>query len=95
MQNQLEEEFNFAVDQVRNSKKNGSFSNPTDVEKLVFYKYFKQATVGNCTGERPWIIQLEERAKWDAWNSVHGVSKYDAMRKYCDYFLKINDKYVI
>jgi diazepam-binding inhibitor (GABA receptor modulating acyl-CoA-binding protein) len=41
-----------------------------------------QATVGDVEGGQPWAVQMEARAKWDAWNSVKGMSKEDAMRQY-------------
>lgn len=31
---------------------------PTDV-KLQYYSLFKQATVGDVTGEQPWAVQFE------------------------------------
>jgi hypothetical protein len=41
-----------------------------------------QATVGDVEGSQPWAVQMEARAKWDAWNSVKGMSKEDAMSQY-------------
>lgn len=35
-------------------------------------------------GGQPYKIQIEARAKWDAWNSVKGMSKEEAMRKYIE-----------
>ena len=43
-------EFNNAVNQVKNSPPNTSLSN--DV-KLSFYKYYKQATIGDCNTPKP------------------------------------------
>lgn len=87
----LQEQFDFAVEQVRTlpSGSNG----PTDKEKLIMYGLYKQATAGNCNISQPWAVQVEARAKWDAWNSRKGMSKDDAMSAYCDEFLKLSDKY--
>jgi hypothetical protein len=40
--------------------------------------------VGDVEGTQPWAVQMEARAKWDAWNSVKGMSKEDAMKQYID-----------
>jgi len=52
--------------------------------KLCLYKYFKQVKEGDVQGSQPWAVQIESRAKWDAWNSVKGMSKDDAMTKYAE-----------
>jgi len=77
----LEGRFNKAVDYVRNGPPRPDSSND---EKLSFYKYYKQATVGDVSGTQPWAVQLEPRAKWDAWNSVKGMSREQAMQSYID-----------
>ena len=51
---------------------------PDNDEKLTLYKYFKQATVGDINTARPGMLDFAGKAKWDAWNSVKGVSKNDA-----------------
>jgi len=61
------------------------FSKPVpDDRKLLVYKLFKQGTVGDVQGTQPYAIQFEARAKWDAWNSVKGMSKDAAMQGYID-----------
>lgn len=86
MQNtELVTEFNHAV----NAVKACAPSSPlTDEVKLNFYKYYKQATIGDCNLPQPWAIQLEARAKWDAWNSVRGISRENAMFSYCELYIK-------
>ena len=49
---------------------------------------FDQATVGDVEGSQPWAVQMEARAKWDAWNSVKGMSKEEAMKQYVDLVTK-------
>jgi diazepam-binding inhibitor (GABA receptor modulating acyl-CoA-binding protein) len=58
--------------------------NLSDNVKLEFYKYYKQATVGDCNKERPWAIYLKDCSKWDAWNSIKGMSSEDAKNNYVD-----------
>nr|QPI16794.1 MAG: acyl CoA binding protein [Virus NIOZ-UU159] len=59
------------------------FNLPDNV-KLEFYKYYKQATIGNCNKEKPWAIYLKDCSKWDAWNSIKGMSCEDAKNNYVD-----------
>lgn len=89
---EIDEMFQFAVEQVRNSeeKKNGG---PTDDEKLKFYGLYKQATVGPCNIPKPWAVQVVESAKWNAWNGYGKMSKNDAKLKYCELYEKLEKKY--
>jgi acyl-CoA-binding protein len=43
-----------------------------------------QATEGDVRGDRPSIIRLEARAKYDAWAKHKGMSKEEAMQGYID-----------
>jgi diazepam-binding inhibitor (GABA receptor modulating acyl-CoA-binding protein) len=58
--------------------------NLPDNVKLEFYKYYKQATEGDCNKERPWAINFKECSKWDAWKSVEGMSQEEAKNNYID-----------
>jgi diazepam-binding inhibitor (GABA receptor modulator, acyl-CoA-binding protein) len=87
----LQEQFDFAVEQVRALPSSGN--GPSDKEKLKMYGLYKQVTVGDCDTAQPWAVQVEARAKWDAWNANKGTSKTNAMSAYCDAFLSMNDKY--
>ncbi len=51
---------------------------------LEFYALFKQATVGNATGDRPGMLDIKGRAKYDAWAKKKGMSKDAAMQAYID-----------
>lgn len=64
--------------------RNGPPREASTDEKLKFYAYYKQATEGDVTGAQPWAVQMEARAKWDAWNGVKGMSKDEAMKKYIE-----------
>jgi diazepam-binding inhibitor (GABA receptor modulating acyl-CoA-binding protein) len=80
----LESEFNLKSEKIRNSTVNPSITIENNV-KLNFYKYYKQSTIGDCNTEQPYIYQFEKRALWDAWNSIKGTSKEDAMKMYIYY----------
>ena len=75
-----------SFDQVLEKLKNINFDkyNLQDNVKLEFYKYYKQATLGDCNKERPWPVYYKDCSKWDAWKSVEGMSKEDAKNKYVD-----------
>ena len=55
---------------------------PDNATLLELYALFKQATVGDVTGERPEGFDLVGAAKFDAWEDRRGLSKDDAMRAY-------------
>ena len=75
----LETTFKKAVFLVRALPQNPETSTET---RLSYYKFFKQATVGDVQGKQPWAVQFENRAKWDAWKSVEGMATEEAMEKY-------------
>ena len=72
-------DFEKAVYYVRNAPAD---PNATNESKLAFYGLFKQATAGDNNTSQPWAIQLEARAKWDAWKACEGKSQDDAKRDY-------------
>lgn len=76
----LDAKFKKATYLVRNGPKKDSSTE----EKLKFYSYFKQATEGDVQGTQPWAVQLEARAKWDAWNGLKGLSQDEAKQMYID-----------
>ena len=53
-----------------------------DADKLRFYGYFKQATKGDQPLGLPLPPDEVERAKLEAWSTVRGVSRKDAMRAF-------------
>ncbi len=55
---------------------------PNNDMLLKLYAYFKQATEGDASGERPGGFDFVRRAKFDAWNEIKGTSKDEAMKKY-------------
>ena len=56
---------------------------PTDV-LLVNYGLFKQATIGDASGERPGVLALRARAKYDAWAGRRGMTREEAMAAYIE-----------
>ena len=75
----LQKEFEECVNLV----KNGSWGDKVPYQrKLKLYGLYKRITVGENTTSQPWSVQLEARAKWDAWKAVEKISKEDYMKLY-------------
>jgi diazepam-binding inhibitor (GABA receptor modulating acyl-CoA-binding protein) len=55
---------------------------PSNDVLLKLYGLFKQATVGDVNTSQPWAVQLEARAKWDAWNANKGMTQDAAKAAY-------------
>jgi len=51
---------------------------------LDLYALYKQATAGNATGDRPGMLDIKGRAKYDAWAKRKGMTKDAAMQAYID-----------
>ena len=49
-----------------------------DKIKLKFYKYYKQATIGDCNIPQPSLFDFTNKVKWEAWNSLKGMSQEKA-----------------
>lgn len=49
---------------------------------LEMYALYKQATVGDVTGDRPGMMDIKGRAKYDAWAKKKGTSRDGAMEQY-------------
>jgi acyl-CoA-binding protein len=60
--------------------------NLSDAIKLDFYKYYKQATEGDCDIPEPYTIYYKAHAKWAAWKSLTGMAQEDAMAEYINYY---------
>lgn len=57
---------------------------PDNMTLLQLYALYKQGSVGDVDTKRPGFTDMVERAKWDAWNTVKGKSKEEAMQGYID-----------
>ena len=61
--------------------------NLSNDQLLKLYSLYKQATVGDCNTEKPGMLDLKGKAKWEAWNGVKGKSQDDAKKEYVEYVL--------
>lgn len=84
----LSDEFAAAQIRVKQLKRT-----PEASELLELYALFKQATVGDVTGERPGMLDFKGRAKYDAWAAKKGGSKDSAMQSYVSLVDKLADNY--
>ena len=57
---------------------------PDNKTLLELYALYKRATVGPNTTTKPWAVQLEARAKWDAWKSKDNLTVEEAMEAYIE-----------
>jgi carboxylesterase len=55
---------------------------PDNGALLDLYALYKQATAGDCDGQRPGAMDVVGRAKYDAWARRRGVAQDEAMRDY-------------
>ena len=62
----------------------------SDEELLAFYKYYKQATIGDCKVRKPSFINFRAKHKWNAWKDLTGLSKEDSMKKYINLYKNKN-----
>ena len=74
-----QEKFDAAVKFIAN--RSGKIVVPNHL-KLKIYALFKQITVGNNTAAKPWAINIEARAKWDAWEAQKGKTKVVCQLEY-------------
>ena len=49
---------------------------------LDLYALYKQATTGDVSGDRPGMLDVRGRAKYDAWAKRKGLTKDGAMEQY-------------
>ena len=66
---------------------------PDASELLELYALFKQATVGDVSGERPGMLDFKGRAKYDAWAAKRGGNKDSSMQSYVALVAKLAGKY--
>jgi acyl-CoA-binding protein len=57
---------------------------PSNADLFILYGLYKQATEGDCNIPQPWAVQIEARAKWEAWNKNKNMMRMNAMRNYID-----------
>jgi acyl-CoA-binding protein len=55
---------------------------PDDEDMLRLYALYKQGTEGDVTGDRPGMLAVKDRAKYDAWARVKGTDSAKAREQY-------------
>lgn len=85
-------EFDATVDKVQNAPSDGPLK-PSNELKLKMYGLFSQANKGDVSGKRPGMLDVVNRAKYDAWAKNKGMSADDAMRQYIDEVNKLEQQY--
>ena len=55
---------------------------PENATLLDLYALYKQADAGDVAGDRPSVLDVVGRAKYDAWAKRKGVSREEAMQTY-------------
>ncbi|KAF7809421.1 Acyl-CoA-binding protein [Senna tora] len=73
----LKEEFEKYAEKAKTLPESTSNEN-----RLILYGLYKQATVGPVNTSRPGMLNMKDRAKWDAWKAVEGKSADEAMGDY-------------
>jgi diazepam-binding inhibitor (GABA receptor modulating acyl-CoA-binding protein) len=81
----LAKHFDEVAKKIKEVGKGQSLSND---DLLLMYGLYKQATAGDNTTSQPWAVQLEARAKWDAWTAHKGKSADQAKQEYVQHCLK-------
>jgi len=84
----LDTKFNTAAEEVKKLSKT-----PSNDEMLKVYSLFKQGTVGDCNTDRPGMLDLKGKAKWDAWNGLKGKAKDAAQTEYVAFVEELKGKY--
>jgi len=75
----IETRFEAAAAQVRSLPER-----PDNQALLQLYALYKQATMGDVTGERPGFSNIVERFKFDAWHGLKGEPGDQAMSDYIE-----------
>ncbi len=81
-------EFLIAAETVKNLSKT-----PEHDELQVLYGFYKQATQGDISSDKPGFLNFKEVKKWEAWNACKGMGQYDAEVKYILYVNDMIQKY--
>ena len=63
---------------------------PDNATLLKLYSFFKQATEGDVSGDRPGGFDFVGGAKHDAWAKLKGMSPDDAMTNYIKQVDRLN-----
>jgi diazepam-binding inhibitor (GABA receptor modulating acyl-CoA-binding protein) len=64
---------------------------PSNETLLNLYSLYKQATLGDVNGEAPAMFDFVAKAKYEAWSSLKGKSREEAMQEYCRLVEKLKE----
>lgn len=67
-------------------------SRPGNDTMLELYALYKQSTQGDVRGDRPGMLDMVGRAKFDAWAKKKGIAKAEAMKSYVDLVTELHKK---
>ncbi len=84
-QDDLKAKFQAAAAAAKQTKKR-----PDNAALLKLYAYYKQATEGDVSGDRPGGFDFVGGAKYDAWSKLKGMSGDDAMTHYIKQVDRLN-----
>ncbi len=73
----LEEQFKSAQNDVQKLAER-----PDNDTLLELYSFYKQATEGDVSGDKPGPFDFKARAKYDAWEARKGMKREVAMKAY-------------
>ena len=59
-------------------------SRPDNDTMLKLYALYKQGSSGDVAGKKPGMFDFVGVAKYEAWESLQGLSQDDAMNQYID-----------
>ncbi|KAH6915174.1 acyl CoA binding protein-domain-containing protein [Coprinopsis sp. MPI-PUGE-AT-0042] len=88
----IDSQFDRAVQIVQRLPKTGPIQTDYE-EKLRMYSLYKQATQGNVLPPRPGVLNMLERAKWDAWAKHKDLNTYEAKWLYVESLIKVLKRY--
>ncbi|KAI1731560.1 acyl coA binding protein [Ditylenchus destructor] len=80
--------FEEAAEQAKKLKKT-----PSNEEMLELYAFYKQAMVGDNNTDKPGMLDMKGKAKWNSWNSKKGTSQDDAKNSYVTLVGQLVEKY--
>lgn len=55
---------------------------PDNATLLKLYAFYKQATDGDVSGDKPGMFDLVAKKKYEAWEQLKGMGGEDAMKGY-------------
>ena len=55
---------------------------PDNATLLKLYSFYKQATDGDVSGDKPGMFDLVAKKKYEAWSGLKGMSSDEAMQAY-------------